>query len=193
MVVAYANFCTMVPRMGRDSAPDGPTPAQQEVLSDALKTARSYRELRPGDLWISDLLARSMVEGCLKQASSMNTSPWLKLMASLAKELIGRSVLFKLLDIETIPSEVAKECRLQDWLGLDVLTREPDAESCRAVLEAELVPRAISSKNPAVRGMVVLLFKQLMIQVAEPDGMHTRDSSRVYCETCSIKNPSFSN
>jgi len=151
------------PRSKREKATE-PNPAPIEGLLDV---AKSRTSLRPGDLWLADIAARTALAVWEEAGSGERKRPvWLQKMLP---RFIALSSLFKLTGITKFGSALAKKADYKLWPGLDVLIGEPGARPARAILVGELA-NALCGSGAGLAQVALFRFLSALAEV-EPIGL----------------------
>ena len=188
---AMANLSLILAQL----APDKPRRLKTTVfdsVDQSLRIAgRDHAELRPGDLWLFDLIARTVrlawaehTDGWANsstpaQAADLIRDPGMPgythpltlggVLDRYVASFIASSVIHKLLEVRDFPPALAKRCRYDLWPGIAVVIRDPQAESLRSLIVGELA-RCVTSDTVGLAQGAFFRFLHVLLTWDEPEG-----------------------
>lgn len=105
------------------------------------------RDLRPGDLWISDLAARTMREAVRILSQDYQRKPVVQTLGGLMLEFVTRSLLNKLLEAESLGKRFVPFAKYELWHGIEAVMHTGDGASLRNVLSTELIREVVTTPD----------------------------------------------
>lgn len=111
------------------------TPQEQRLVLLPFEWAELGRErMRPGDLWVMDLLAQSALYAFNRWRGQEST----EFLRAATVRLIAGSLLCKLLEVNRFGKELAAQANYQSWPGLATLLAQKGAASLQMAVCGEL-------------------------------------------------------